>query len=247
MTDPAVPRTLGAATVHALRRAVGTPARRILLAVTLLLGVLAAAALALAAPPDDRTFATLSDPVQSLMSVVVPAFGVLLARDLARRPEAARLRPTLLAAALLAAMVGLFGVLVCVAALALTTSTAPDPWRHLGTIVVGGVLVQVVAQFVGTGLGLLIRRPAVAFVATIVLPLGLWFLLGAVDALRPAQALTPYSSVRHLLAGKMSALNWLQWLGMLLIWVVGLNALGVTRLRRRTAHGQPSPPVNTGR
>ncbi|GGR79484.1 hypothetical protein GCM10010169_24580 [Micromonospora fulviviridis] len=235
--------TLGAATSHALRRSVGTRTRRVLLAVTLLLGLLAAAGLALAGPPGDRTFAKLSDVVQSLMSVIVPAFGILLARDLKRATGTTRLAPTLLAATLLATAVAVFGFLVCVTALTVTTSSAQDPWRHVGTIAVGSVLVQVVAQLVGTGLGLLIQRPAIAFVASIVLPLGLWFLLGAIDALRPAQALTPYSSVRHLLSGRMSALNWAQWLGVLLIWGVGLNALGGARLRRKNPGGDPAPAL----
>ncbi|MEU8262506.1 hypothetical protein AB0C02_17970 [Micromonospora sp. NPDC048999] len=246
MTDSGIPDTLGTstgigdATLNALRRTQGTRARRLLLAVTLLLGLLAAAGLALGGPPGDRTFAKLSDAAQSLMSVIVPAFGVLLARDLKRASPTARLTPTLLAASLLAAIVGLFGFLVCVAALTVTTSTAPDPWRHVGVIAVGGVLIQVVAQLVGTGLGLLLRRPAVAFLATIVLPLGLWFLLGAIDVLKPAQALTPYSTVRHLLSGQMSALNWIQWLAVLLIWGVGLNALGAAR-PFRTAQITPRP------
>ncbi|MEU1686492.1 hypothetical protein [Micromonospora sp. NPDC005707] len=243
MTETGIPHdrstsTLGAATVAALRRCLGTRARWCLLAVTLLLGLLAAAGLALAGPPGDRTFAKLSDLVQSLMSVVVPAFGILLARDLRRRAGITRLMPTLLAAVLFAAAVGLFGFLVCVAALAMTTSTAPQPWRHVGIIAAGSVLVQVVAQLVGTGLGLLMRRPALAFAASIVLPLGLWILLGAVEVLNPAQALTPYSTVRHLLSGQMSALNWVQWLAVLLIWGVGLNALGAARLRR---DGRPAP------
>ncbi|NES31691.1 hypothetical protein GCE86_03130 [Micromonospora terminaliae] len=247
MTESGVPRTrntsptLVPAVVHALRRSVGTRARRILLAVTLLLGLLAAAGLALAGPTGDRTLGKLSDLVQSLMSVIVPAFGILLARDLKRAAGTARLAPTLLAATLLAAAIGLFGLVVCVAALAMTTSTAPEPWRHAGTIAAGSVLVQVVAQLVGTGLGLLMRRPALAFAASIVLPLGLWILLGAVDVLRPAQALTPYSTVRHLLSGEMSALNWVQWLAVLLIWGVGLNALGAARLRRGSHDRRPAP------
>ncbi|MGR6316463.1 hypothetical protein Q2K19_10740 [Micromonospora soli] len=239
---------LGDATPDALRRSVGTRARRFLLAITLLLGLLAAVGLALAGPSGDRTFAKLSDPVQSLMSVIVPAFGILLARDLRPASGAARYTPTLLAATVLAALVGLFGFLVCAAALMATASSAQDPWRHVGTIAIGGVLVQVVAQLVGTGLGLLLRRPAIAFIASIVLPLGLWFLLGAVDVLRPAQALTPYSSARHLLSGQMSALNWVQWLAVLLIWGVGLNTLGAARLRQRNhdvdlapALGEQSP------
>ncbi|MFJ8582024.1 hypothetical protein [Micromonospora sp. NPDC093277] len=247
MTSSGLPPTrsartsLGEATLSALRRSVGTRTRRFLLALTLLLGLLAAAGLALAGPSGDRTFAKLSDAVQSLMSVIVPAFGILLARDLKRASESIRLTPTLLAATLLAAVVGLFGVLVCATALAMATSSAQDPWRHVGTIALGSVLVQVVAQLVGTGLGLLTRRPVIAFVASIALPLGLWLLLGSVDVLGPAQALTPYASVRHLLSGQMSALNWVQWLAVLLIWGAGLNVLGAARLRRGNHGGRPAP------
>jgi hypothetical protein len=235
------PTRLGAATLDALRRAVGTRARRVLLAVTLLLGLLAAAGLATGAPTEDRTFANLANPVQLLMSVLVPAFGILLARDLKRAAGAVRLAPTLLAATLFAAAVGLFGVLLCVAALAATTSSAPDPWRHAGTAAVGSVLVQVTAQLVGTGLGLLLRRPALAFVASIVVPLGLYYGLGAVDVLRPAQALTPFATAADLVSGEMSALRWVQWLAVLLLWGVGLNALGWVLLNRRTGDPRPAP------
>lgn len=91
-----------------------------------------------------------------------------------------------------------------------------------------------VAGLVGTGLGLLLRSTVVAFLATIVLPLGLFGLLGAVDALRPAQPwLTPLGSVRNLLSGDMTVLRWAQWLCVLLLWGVGLNALGAALLNRR--------------
>ena len=97
----------------------------------------------------------------------------------------------------------------------------------------GSVLVQVVAGLVGTGLGLLLRSTVVAFLATIVLPLGLFGLLGAVDALRPAQPwLTPLGSVRNLLSGDMTVLRWAQWLCVLLLWGVGLNAVGAAVLKR---------------
>jgi hypothetical protein len=235
------PMGFGAATVGAIRRSVGTRPRQWLVAVTLLLGLLAAVAMTAAGQPGDRTFSTLSDPVQSLMSVTAPFIGVLLARDLRRAPRRARLTPTLLAATLLAAAVGLFGALVCAAALAVAPSgTAPDPWRHAATIAVGGVLVQIVAQLVGTGLGLLMRSAVVAFLATIVLPLGVWALLGGVDALQPAQAFTPYATVRNLLSGRMSAANWAHWLVVLLIWGVGLNAVGAARLKRWRPGGDPA-------
>ncbi|MFC3502041.1 hypothetical protein ACFOOK_13870 [Micromonospora krabiensis] len=237
--------TFGEATADALRRSVATRPRRWLVATTLLLGLLAAVATT-AAPPEDLTFSTLSDMVQSLMSVTVPFLGVLLAHDLSRSPRTPRPGPTLLAAVLLAAAVGLFGILVSAAALALAPSdTAPDPWQHAATIAVGGVLVQIVAQLVGTGLGLLLRPTVVACLATIVLPLGLWALLGAVDALSPAQAFTPYATVRNLLSGEMNAAKWAQWLAVLLVWGVGLNALGVARLKRRRPGDGATPETTT--
>jgi hypothetical protein len=220
--------------LDALRRSVGTRPRRCLLAVTLLLGMIAAVGVAAAADPADRTLATLSDPTQSLMSVVVPYLGILMARDLRGAPRPVRVTPTLTAAVLLAVAIGVFGFLVCAAALTIGPSSARDPWRSAGTIALGSVLVQVVAQLLGTGLGLLLRRHVVAFLASIVLPLGLWFLLGGLDVFRPAQAwLAPYSAARNLLSGHMSAVTWAQWLVILLIWGVGPNAVGTALLKRR--------------
>ncbi len=134
---------------------------------------------------------------------------------------------------LLAAVVGAFGVLICAVTIGVAPSTATEPWGNVTTIAVGGILVQVVAQLVGTGLGLLIRPAVVACLATIVLPLGLWFVLGSVDILRPAQAwLTPYATVQNLLSGQMSALAWTQWFVVLILWGAGLNAVGAARLKR---------------
>jgi hypothetical protein len=224
---------LGAATLTALGRAVGTGPRRWLLALTLFLGLAAAVALAAEGSPTDRTFTNLSGPTQSLMSITLPSIGVLLVGDL-RRARATRLMPTLLAAVLIAVAVGLFGVATCAVALGLAPTTAGvDPWARFATIAVGSVLVQVVAQLVGTGLGLLIRPAFVAFVASIALPLGLWFVLGTTDVLRPAQAwLTPFATVQNLFSGERDALGWVQWFVVFLLWGVGLNAVGAARLRR---------------
>ncbi|MFI5610050.1 hypothetical protein [Amycolatopsis sp. NPDC051903] len=213
--------------VAALRRTVGTAPRRWILGAALLLGVLAAVAVSVFGSP---TFAALSDPVQSLMSVVVPFTGALAAGDVLR--SRLPVRPTLLAASALAAGVGLFGAAVC--AVAATTSSASFVWHDAGLVAAGGVLVQVVAQLVGTGLGLLIRHRPTACLASIVLPLGLWFVLGLVYP--PVQAwLTPYPSVRNLLSGSMSALAWAQWGVVVVLWVVGLNAAGTARVRRVSA------------
>ncbi|MEU8183309.1 hypothetical protein AB0B85_06590 [Micromonospora sp. NPDC049044] len=224
------------ATIHdALRRSLGTRTRRWLLVGTLVAGLLAAVAVVAAAAPADRTFAELSGTVQSLMSVATPLFGILLVRDLRRGSLRGPVLPAVLAVGLPAAVVGVVGVLICAATLALTPADVADqPWRFAGTVAVGSVLVQLVAGLVGTGLGLSLRSTVIAFLATIVLPLGLFALLGAVDALRSAQPwLTPFGSVRNLLSGEMSALRWVQWLCVLLIWGVGLNAVGVVVRNRR--------------
>ncbi|MEV6367888.1 hypothetical protein AB0L86_13445 [Micromonospora musae] len=234
----------GAATLDGVRRGVGTAPRRWLIAVTLLLGVLAAVGLTAAVPPDELTFAALAEPVQALMSVAVPFLGTLLAHDLRRHPGTVRLGPTMLAATLLAAAVGLIGVVACAAALTLAPDgVAPDAWRHAGTIVAGSVLVQVLAQLVGIGLGLLLGSFVVAALASIVLPLGLYGLLGAVDSLRPARAwLTPYATLQNLLSGEMDAVRWAQWVVVLLIWGFGLIAVGAARLRRRPATAAATAP-----
>jgi len=225
---------LGAATLAAVGRGAGTRTRRLLVAVTLLLGVLAAVGIAAAAQPADRTFAGLSNAVQSLMSVTLPFIGVLLARDVVRSPGTVRLAPTLLAGTLLAIAVGASGVVVCAAALAVAPATAAaGGWDHAWRIAVCSVLVQIVAQLVGTGLGLLLRSAVIACLATIVLPLGLWLVLGSIAVLRPAQAwLTPFAAAQVLLSARMSPWGWAQWLVVALLWGAALNAVGTARLKR---------------
>lgn len=220
-----------------LGRSVATTSRRWLCGVTLLLGLLGAVAVIAGSPTADRTFVHLADPVQSLMSLMVPFFGVLLVRDVIRSRGEYRLAPTLLAAALLAAAVALIGVVICAGALAVVPAgSAVGRWDHAASVAACSVLVQLTAQSVGTGLGLLVRPAIVACLATIVLPLGLLFVLGSLDVLRPAQAwLAPYVTVRKLLSGDMDALAWAQWSVVVLLWGVVLNTVGAGRLRRRPA------------
>ena len=217
----------------ALARALGTRPRKWLLAITLLAGLLTAAAVAVGSPPAARTFAAISAPAQSVMSVGVPFFGVLLTCDLWRARRETRITPTLLAATGLATAIAFLGVLICVVTTALVPTATSNRWAGWATIVLGSVLVQVVAALVGTSLGLLLRRPVVAGIATIVLPLGLWFLLGAVDSVHQAQGwLTPFGGVQNLLSGQMDAVRWAQWLVVLVLWGIGPNALGVLLWRR---------------
>lgn len=224
------------ATLAAVRRGVGRGARRRLSGVTLLLGLLPAVAIMAAAPAPDRTFVGLAGAVQLLMSVALPCIGVLLARDVLRSPGTVRVIPTLLGATVLAVAAGAYGVIVCAVVLLVAPSATEGRWDHAAGVVVGSVLVQVVAQLVGTGLGLLLRLVVVACLATLVLPLGLWLVLGAVDVLQPAQAwLTPYAAAQNLLSGQMTALAWVQWLAVALLWGAALNSVGVARLRRPVA------------
>ena len=213
------------AVVDAIRDSVGTRARRWLLGVTLLAGLVVAVVLTVTLPPPERTFATVANPVQSLTSVAVPLLGILPVAELRRTGNS--VVPTVLGAMVVAAVVGLAGAGFCAAALAFAPST--DPWRHAVAIAAGGVPVQVLAVLVGTGLGMLLPSRLVGFLGTIVLPLGLWFVLRGTDA----QAwLTPFAAVQNLLSGRMTAVMWAQWLVVFLVWGVGLNIAGAVRLRR---------------
>ena len=93
------------------RRALRIRVRRSIV-ITTLLGSLSALGVALAATPVDRTFATISTPAQSLMSITLPFLGVLLARDL-RSSTARSVLPSIALAVLLAVIVALFGVIAC--------------------------------------------------------------------------------------------------------------------------------------
>jgi hypothetical protein len=139
-----------------------------------------------------------------------------------------------LAALVFAVAVAVCGVALCVSVTAVAHFQLPaGQWDHVGTIVLGSLLVQIVAQLTGTGMGRLVRRPVIACLLTIVLPLGLWLILRAVGEIRPAQAwLTPYASAQHLLAGDMNPINWAQWLVMATIWGLGLNLAGGLAARR---------------
>lgn len=154
----------------------------------------------------------------------------MLVDDLRRSRRNGRVVPTLLAGLVVAAGLALFGAL---AGLAAATRT-----NGLGWLLLGSVPVQGVALLTGTGLGLLIPSRVLAFLATIVVPLGLWRLLGSTDALVPARGwLTQYESARRLLGGEMTPFFWLQFGVMLAIWGVGLTAWGAARLGRARSAG----------
>ena len=114
----------------------------------------------------------------------------------------------------------------------LAAGPAETRWAHAAPAAVGGLLVQVLAVLVGVGLGLLLRIRFVAFVASAVVPLGLWWALGAVAVLHGWQDwLTPYADARHLLSGEMTPVQWAQAVVVLALWGVGLNVWGMRRSR----------------
>lgn len=158
-----------------LRRAVNSWPRRVLVVGTVLWGALVAVLVAMTGSSEERALTDVLTPVQSVMSIVTPLIGIVVVDDLRRSRRAARVVPTLLAGLVVAAGIALLAVLAVVAAAGQTDG--------LGRLTLASVLVQCVALLSGTGLGMLIPSRVLAFLATIVIPLGLWRLLGTSAAL----------------------------------------------------------------
>ncbi|GAA1842126.1 hypothetical protein GCM10009836_21860 [Pseudonocardia ailaonensis] len=168
-------------------------ALRILLAATLLTGPLAAVLVGPAPLPE------LALPVHGLVSVLVPFTGILLVQE----------RPRLLAAGVIALVAGLVTGLAC--------ALVAGQWRL--DVLAGGLLVQLVSQYVGTAFGLVCRRVWTAMVADVVVPLGLWAVLPS----GVREWITPYAAATRVLTGEAGP----PVLVVVLVWVVGFNALGL--------------------
>lgn len=209
-------------TVTALRRVTATGSRRGLLIGTAVLAVLVSAAVATS---ENHDFADISRAVQSIISIVVPYIAILLVSDL-RNDKALPLAPTIAAAVLVGVTLGVLGAIASAVAAA-ASGGAMGSWA---TTAAGGILVQVIPALVGTGLGQLIRPIVVAFLATIVLPIGLWLLITPLGDGRAW--LTPYEVARNLLSDEIPQITWLQWLVVAVLWGGGLNLLGASRTRR---------------
>ena len=229
-------------------RTVGRPGpvgrRRLLLALTLLAGAGSAFTVAASGATQDRTFAAAQAAAQSTMSVAVPLFGILLAGDL-RRSRSRSTAGTYGAALAAAAAVALFGVAVSAVVVAvLAAGPAETRWAHAAPAALGGLMVQGLAALIGVGLGLLLRTRFVAFVASAAVPLGLWWILGAVPVLRAGQDwLTPYANARHLLSGEVTMLQWGQAVVVMVLWGGGLTVWGLRR-RRGQVRGSAVPAAS---
>ena len=231
--------------VSELRKSVSTRVCRWLLIASGVVGVLSAGLVAFTGPADDHTFATISFYTQSAISLPLPFVSVLLmTQDFGLRPRSptstsgvspsSLITAKLLASMIIAVTAASGGVLISVLA---TSAAARAPgdgrWEATGMIILGSVLVQLIAQLIGAGWGLLLASSALAIAADVVVPLGLWIVTGAVPGLQGIQAwLTPFASVRNLLSGHMGAQQWAQVAIIVLLWVVTLNAAGILRVQR---------------
>jgi hypothetical protein len=213
-------------------------------------GLLGAGLVAFSGPAQDHTFAVISFYTQIAISLPLPFVSVLLmTQEFGRRasPAGFGLRTSLgaiiagklLASAIIALVGAAYGVLISVLATSAATPAADQGrWDAMGMIILGSVLVQLIAQLSGAGWGLLLRSSALAIVADVVVPLGLWIITGAIPTLHGVQAwLAPFSSARNLLSGHMGAERWAQVGVVALVWVVALNTAGIFRLRRMSESG----------
>jgi len=180
-------------------------------------------------------FRDILEPVQLVISVFVPFSGVLAVTGRHRPDSVRRLVRRLLVAECLAAATALAGVALTAIATAWSGGTWPSGSR-LALLVVGSVLVQLIAQSIGTASGLLLRRPPIAMAATIAVPMGVTVALSAIDrGGGSVRWLTPYGNALALLAAKPTVA--LAVVG--LLWCVLPNVVGARLVRTaRTGRDQ---------
>ncbi len=203
--------------MHAFSRA-----RGVLAVVTALFGGITAVLLAALARRTPGAV-ELNALVQLVMSVFVPFIGVLTVQRAGDRSV-----PTALggiARSLLSAGgFALYGV--AVSAVAAASTGAGSDVGVLGQLVVASVAVQGLAQLIGTGSGLLVRRPVLACVLTIVVPLGVAVTLTSIDPSGSLRArATPFGGAIALL--NLTPHAWPGWLAIAGGWGLALNAVAV--------------------
>lgn len=201
---------------------------RVIAGVTGVIGVLGAVGSQVAAVSADQTFASTSAAAQSLISIGVPFIGALAG---ARR-ERSLFKLALGYAVGLAAV----GLVASILVAWLVQSTASSTWQHASIIVTGAFVTQVVAQMVGTGLGMLIGRGWIAAILTVVLPLSVY---GVLSAAAPGSRawLTPYGSAQLWWKGEFGGSDVLPFLVMLALWGLALNLAGFHLARSRALSG----------
>ena len=133
----------------ACRRAVGTRPRQVLTGVALTCALLAVVAVSAKAAPEEQTFLATSAISQSILSIFVPFYGVLLISDLGR-PDGSPWWSSLLAAGLFAVVAAVYGLVISAVAVAIvvgtgSTAAEPDPWRSVGLVLMGSLIMQLLA------------------------------------------------------------------------------------------------------
>lgn len=209
-------------------------ARRVLVVLTVASGAATAVLLTALVRPGLPS-AAVNALVQLLMSVFIP-FGGVLAVQGAVGDSLARMVIAIARSVLLAGGFALYGLGVSVLAGA-SVGLAPD-LGTFGRLLLASVAVQVLAQLVGTGLGLLVRGPVLASALTVVVPLGVSVALTAID---PSGSLseraTPFGGASGLLALTSGA--WPNWWPIAGVWGVGLNAFVLLRYERDSRAAPP--------
>ena len=246
--EPPAGHSVGENTVAgALASLVGTRRRVILVAVTVLVGVLVAFGQALGLPLELRTFARVVPLTQLSISVLTPFATALLTHDL--RTSNASLLSRWLAAGIYGLLAGVMGAAASAAAVAVGSGGplgTVDPWAGAWPAALGSLVVQLIPVGVGCAAGLLIRRARNAQLATIAVPLAASFLLGRYVPDGTTDWATPLAAASHLLPGPMTPLTWAQWVVTAALWVVLPNAIGARLLSRRrvadatAASGEPA-------
>jgi hypothetical protein len=157
------------------------------------------------------------------MSVLVPFTGVLAVTGGHRRTS------RVLVALGEAAGFAVVGSLLAALATLLAGGAWPSAPATAG-LILAAVVVQLIAQLVGTGCGLLVRRPIVAMAATIVVPMTVTTVLTVIAPGGGAvRWLTPFGNAQSLLTDTPTGTTFAALGVIVLLWCVLPNAVLFSR------------------
>jgi ABC-2 type transport system permease protein len=228
-----------------LRKSVDTRAGRWLLAGVAAVGIALTAVAVLAGKAGDHTFADCAGDIQGAMTILAPVLGILLVtsewsqrtalQTFALVPRRGRVvSAKLLAGAVLSQAVALFGLVLSLLATTVASHPVSGSWHHVGIVVFGSFLVQLLAILSGMAFGLLLLSSAAAIVVNFLVPTAWTIISSNVHALHGVRSWLDISRPSsELLSGTMNGQHWAQLGVATLIWVVALLVAGGIRLRRK--------------